>query len=86
MGDTISRRKALGMMTATLALPLLGCREDLFAPQPTASLASVDTGPFTLIGAGDPHAKLNNGNAERVGRNDQDDARRQSRRASLRPR
>ena len=41
MGDTISRRKALGMMTATLALPLLGCREDLFAPQPSSGTASV---------------------------------------------
>jgi acid phosphatase type 7 len=68
MGDTISRRQAIGMMTATLALPLLGCREDLLAPQQTASLASADAGPVTLIGAGDPHAKLNNGNAERVGR------------------
>ena len=67
MGDTISRRQAIGMMTATLAVPLLGCK-DLLAPQYTASLASADAGPVTLIGAGDPHAKVNNANAERVGR------------------
>jgi hypothetical protein len=67
MGDAISRRQAIGMLAAPLAVPLLGC-SDLLAPQHTASLASAAAGSVTLIGAGDPHAKVNNGNAERVGR------------------
>jgi hypothetical protein len=62
-----NRRRVLGMLAAPLVLPLLGCR-DLLAPagEPTAALAA--TGAHILIGAGDPHAGVNNANAVNVGR------------------
>jgi hypothetical protein len=64
----LTRRRALAMLAAPLALPLVGCRE-MFAPEAApASLATAGALSQILIGAGDPHAGLNNANAMSVGR------------------
>lgn len=74
--DTITRRRALALLIAPLAAagcsfdsilsPEAGKRTDRLA-RPYFDLSGTD-GPVVLIGAGDPHAKLNNEAAQRTGR------------------
>jgi hypothetical protein len=55
MNDSLSRRQALGLLTAPLTLPLVTACRDAFAPKFTPTFSLSDT-PITLIGAGDVHA------------------------------
>jgi acid phosphatase type 7 len=64
----ISRRQALGVLATPLLTPILAsCGADaLFSPE-RADFAAADTLSATLIGAGDPHAKVNIWAAQQTG-------------------